>query len=92
MIRQKWLFRLVLLLFSVVISLGLSHLVASESLEFPSNYQKDFVHYASIACPNSQIVRQIYANSIAIDAAQENQSLPDGSVIVMETHSAIAGG
>lgn len=88
--RQKWLLRIALLLFSVVISLGLSRLVASESLEFPSNYQQDFVHYASVACPNSQIVRQIYANPIAINAAKENNPLPDGSVIVMETHSAIA--
>ncbi|MEM8677425.1 MAG: cytochrome P460 family protein [Cyanobacteria bacterium P01_G01_bin.67] len=85
----KWLFRIALLLFSVAISLGLSSLVASESLEFPSNYQQDFVHYASVACPNSQIVRQIYANPIAVNAAKENSPLPDGSVIVMETHSAI---
>ena len=87
---QKWLFRIALLLFSVVISLGLSRLVASQSLDFPSNYQQDFVHYASVACPNSQIVRQIYANTIAVSAAKENNPLPDGSIIVMETHSAIA--
>ncbi len=87
---QKWLFRIALLLFSVVISLGLSRIVASESLEFPSNYQQDFVHYASVACPNSRIVRQIYANPIAISAAKENSPLPDGSVIVMETHSAVS--
>ncbi len=87
---QKWLLRTALLLFSVGISLGLSRMVASESLEFPSNYQQDFVHYASIACPNSRIVRQIYANKIAVNAAKENKPLPDGSVIVMETHSAVA--
>ncbi|MGK7948227.1 MAG: cytochrome P460 family protein [Xenococcaceae cyanobacterium] len=90
MIQHKWLFRLALLLFSLLISLGLSRIVASESLDFPSNYQQDFVHYASIACPNSRIVRQMYANSLAMNAARENNPLPDGSVIVMETHSAIA--
>ena len=89
MIRPKWIFRLVLLLFSVVISLGITRIVVSQSLEFPSNYQQDFFHYASIACPNSQIVRQIYANPLAINAAKENKSLPDGSILVMETHSAI---
>ncbi len=87
---QKWLLRIVLLLFSAVISLGLSRLVASESLEFPSNYQQDFVHYASVTCPNSRIVRQIYANNLAVNAARENNPLPDGSVILMETHSAVA--
>ena len=86
---QKWLLRAVLLLFSVVISLRLSLMAASNSLEFPSNYQQDFVHYAKIACPNSRIVRQIYANSMAVNAARESKPLPDGSVIVMETHSAI---
>jgi hypothetical protein len=90
MISSKWLFRLVLLLFSVLLSLGLSRLAASESLEFPSNYQQEFIHYAAIACPNSQILRQIYANPIAVDAARENKSLPNGSVIVMETHSAVS--
>ena len=88
--RQKWLLRIALLLFSVVISLGLSRVVASKSLEFPSKYQQDFVHYAAIACPNNHILRQIYANSMAVNAARENNPLPDGSVIVMETHSAIA--
>ncbi|MGL5942425.1 MAG: cytochrome P460 family protein [Waterburya sp.] len=63
---------------------------ASNSLKFPSNYQQDFFHYAAIACPNSQILRQIYANSVALNAAEENKPLPDGSVIVMETHSAIS--
>jgi hypothetical protein len=90
MISSKWLFKLVLLLFSVSISLGLSRLAASESLEFPSNYQQDFIHYAAIACPNSQILRQIYANSVALNAAKENKPLPNGSVIVMETHSAVS--
>ncbi|MDJ0633758.1 MAG: cytochrome P460 family protein [Xenococcaceae cyanobacterium MO_188.B29] len=87
---QKWSFRMALLLFSVAISLGLSRLVASESLEFPSNYEQDFVHYASVTCPNSRIVRQMYANPIAMNAARENNPLPNGSVIVMETHSAVA--
>ncbi len=88
MIQQKWLLRIALLLFSVAISLGLTRMAGSKSLEFPSNYQQDFVHYASVACPNSRIVRQMYANPIAMNAAKENNPLPDGSVIVMETHSA----
>lgn len=88
--RQKWLLRIALLLFSVAISLGLSRMAASKSLEFPSNYQQDFVHYASIACPNSRIVRQMYANPIAVNAARESKPLPNGSVIVMETHSAVS--
>ena len=90
MISQKWLLRITLLLFSTIISLGFSRLVASQFLEFPGNYQQDFVHYASVACPNSQIIRQIYANSVAVNAARENKSLPDGSIVVMETHSAIS--
>ena len=90
MIQRKWLLRIALLLFSVTISLVLSRMAASTSLEFPSNYQQDFVHYASVTCPNSRIVRQIYANPVAVNEARENNLLPDGSVIVMETHSAVA--
>lgn len=87
---QKWLPKIVLLLFALAISLGFFRLTVAQTLEFPSNYQQDFTHYASVTCPNSRIVRQIYANSLAINAATENNPLPDGSVIVMETHSAVA--
>ncbi|MGF1481844.1 MAG: cytochrome P460 family protein [Cyanophyceae cyanobacterium] len=72
----------------MAISLWLTRIGSSQSVEFPYNYRKEFFHYASIACPNSQIVRQIYANPIALNAAKENHPLPNGSVIVMETHSA----
>lgn len=34
-------------------------------------------------------MRQIYANPLAVNAAKKNNPLPDGSIIVMETHSAI---
>lgn len=61
---------------------------SSESIPFPDNYRNNFSHYATIECPNSAIVRQMYANSTAIEAAKSEQALPDGSVIVMETHSA----
>ena len=61
---------------------------SSQSIQFPDNYQKDFSHYATIECPNSGIVRQMYANSTAIAAAKAEQNLPEGSVIVMETHTA----
>ena len=61
---------------------------SSESISFPDNYRNNFFHYATIECPNSAIVRQMYANSTAIEAAKSEQALPNGSVIVMETHGA----
>lgn len=71
-------------------SLSYEQSIASESNEiaFPHNYKNSFSHYATIECPNSAIVRQMYANSTAIAAAKKEQDLPNGSVILMETHAA----
>ncbi|MDJ0747710.1 MAG: hypothetical protein QNJ32_30855 [Xenococcaceae cyanobacterium MO_167.B27] len=41
MIQQKWLLRIALLLFSVAISLVLSRMAGSKSLEFPILLRRD---------------------------------------------------
>lgn len=66
--------------------------LAREQIKFPDNYKNTFLHYATIECPNSVIVRKMYANSTATAAAKNQQNLPEGSVIVMETHGATRNG
>jgi hypothetical protein len=58
------------------------------SLEFPVNYKQQFMHYATVDCPNSRMIRKMYINQESLEAIAANQSVPSGAVIVMETHSA----
>ncbi|MEO1403328.1 MAG: cytochrome P460 family protein [Cyanobacteria bacterium J06635_1] len=60
-------------------------------VQFPANYQQQFVHYATVDCPNSSIVRQMYVNRPALDTLKTSETVPSGTVIVMETHSARQG-
>ena len=58
------------------------------TVQFPAGYLEQFVQYATVDCPNSNIVRQMYVNPSALDALQNSDTVPSGTVIVMETHSA----
>lgn len=76
------------------------------TVAFPADYRQQFFHYATVDCPNSQIVRKMYVNreSLAAIAARQvvsektvsagtvpEKTVPAGTVIVMETHAAQAG-
>ncbi|MEM9905749.1 MAG: cytochrome P460 family protein, partial [Cyanobacteria bacterium P01_D01_bin.44] len=63
----------------------------ASSVQFPAGYQQQFVHYATVDCPNSSIVRQMYVNRPALDTLKTSETVPSGTVIVMETHSARQG-
>jgi hypothetical protein len=66
---------------------------------FPADYRQQFIHYATVDCPKSQIVRKMYINPdslktiTASQAASQtpSQIVPVGTRIVMETHAAHAG-
>ncbi|NJN56021.1 MAG: cytochrome P460 family protein [Leptolyngbyaceae cyanobacterium SL_5_9] len=64
---------------------------AGSSVQFPSNYKQQFVHYATVDCPSSSIVRQMYIDRPSLESVRANQIVPSGAVIVMETHSASRG-
>ncbi len=61
------------------------------SVNFPVDYKQQFVHYATVDCPNSRIVRKMYINRESLGAIAASQTIPSGSVIVMETHAAELG-
>lgn len=61
---------------------------AASPVQFPSNYKQQFVHYATVDCPNSSIVRQMYVDRPSLEGVRASETVPSGAVIVMETHSA----
>ncbi len=58
------------------------------AVQFPANYKQQFVQYAQVDCPNSAIVRQMYVNRAAFETLKQSETVPSGTVVVMETHSA----
>lgn len=63
----------------------------ASSVQFPANYQQQFIHYATVDCPNSSLVRKMYVNRSSLEVLQTSETVPSGTVIVMETHSARQG-
>ncbi|MEO0853454.1 MAG: cytochrome P460 family protein, partial [Cyanobacteria bacterium J06648_11] len=63
----------------------------ASSVAFPTDYRQQFVHYATVDCPSSSIVRQMYVNPAALDALETRDVLPSGTTIAMETYSATRG-
>lgn len=61
------------------------------SVQFPAKYQQNFIHYATVDCPGSNTIRQMYVNFASFDTLQTSENPPSGTVIVMETHSARQG-
>ena len=59
-------------------------------VKFPSDYQKQFEQYVTVDCPNSRIVRKMYVSPTALETlrASDTRTIPSGTVLVMETHSA----
>ncbi|MFM7423952.1 MAG: cytochrome P460 family protein [Elainella sp.] len=60
------------------------------TIAFPADYRQQFVQYATVDCPNSRIVRKMYVNPNPLETLAASQTVPEGTVIVMETHSAHA--
>ncbi|MBW4662349.1 MAG: cytochrome P460 family protein [Drouetiella hepatica Uher 2000/2452] len=64
---------------------------AASPVQFPSNYRQQFRHYATVDCPNSGVVRQMYIDRPSLESLKASEAVPSGTVIVMETHSARRG-
>ena len=62
--------------------------LAKTSVSFPENYKATFTKYHTINFPVTRQVRYYYANNAALQAAKAGSSLPDGSVLFAEVHSA----
>jgi cytochrome c553 len=63
----------------------LPHLVKTH-VSFPANYKIAFTRYHTLNDVESNLVKQYYANDIAIRAARVGKPLPDGAAIFVETH------
>jgi Cytochrome P460 len=64
---------------------------AASPVQFPSSYKQQFMHYATVDCPNSSVVRQMYIDRPSLESLKTSETVPSGAVIVMETHSARRG-
>jgi cytochrome c553 len=62
--------------------------VAKTNVTFPENYKSTFTQYHTINFPATKQVRYYFANPVALKAAHEGKSLPDGSVLFAEVWSA----
>ncbi len=57
----------------------------------PEGYPSGFTMYQTVNRSDINQVRYLYANAVALQAAREGKSLPDGSVLVLEQHAAKLG-
>jgi len=62
--------------------------VAKTYLTFPEGYKDTFTKYYTINFPATKQVRYYYANKVAVQAAKEGKSLPDGSYLFTEVYAA----
>jgi cytochrome c553 len=61
------------------------------SATLPEGYPARFTMYQTVNRADINQVRYLYANAVALQAAREGRSLPDGSVLVLEQHAAKLG-
>jgi len=57
----------------------------------PANYKTTFTMYQTVNRADNNQVRYLYANDVALRAARDGKSLPDGSLLVLEQHAARLG-
>ncbi len=62
--------------------------LARHNIVFPPGYPAGFTMYTTVNRPDIGQVRYLYANAVALQAAREGRSLPDGSLLVLEQHAA----
>ncbi len=62
--------------------------LAKSQLGFPEGKKAGYTHYQTINFPATRQVRQDYANPVAIQAARDGRSVPDGAYLLAEVYSA----
>ena len=62
--------------------------MAKSPINFPEGYQASFTRYHVIDMPATKQLRYYYANPAAVQAARAGKTLPDGSMLFVEVHSA----
>ncbi|WP_144185919.1 cytochrome P460 family protein [Elioraea rosea] len=62
-----------------------------ENIAFPAGFEREFIRYATVDKPDRKIVRFLYVNREAFEAARQGEPLPYGTVIVMADKRARLG-
>lgn len=66
--------------------IGYSHpeaSVAAEALvELPHHYKQQFMHYATVDCPTSGIIRQMYVDRPSLDKIKAERAVPSGIALL----------
>lgn len=62
--------------------------LAKTGVMFPEDYKTTYTKYHTINFPATRQVRYYYANKAALQAAKDDKTLPDGSVLFVEVYSA----
>jgi cytochrome c553 len=62
--------------------------LAKSSVTFPENYKTTFTKYHTVNFPATKQVRYYYANGEAMRAAKDGKTLPNGTMLFVEVHSA----
>lgn len=62
--------------------------LAQTRVTFPASHKDTFVRYHTIDFPATRQVQNFFANDVAVQAARAGKPLPDGSVLLVEVHSA----
>jgi cytochrome c553 len=65
--------------------------LARTGVTFPEGYRSTFVQYHTVGVAAARQLRRYFANPIALRAAREGRSLPDGSVLFSEVYAARLG-
>jgi len=66
---------------------GLLPSMTATRVAFPQGFRESFTRYHAMNFPATKQVRHFYANPVALKAAREGRSLPDGSIVVVEVHT-----
>ena len=61
------------------------------SATLPEGYPANFTMYQTVNRADINQVRYLYANAVALAAARDGKTLPEGSVLVLEQHAAKLG-
>jgi len=62
--------------------------LAKTAVTFPDDYKTTYTKYHTVNFPATKQVRYYYANNVALQAAKGDKTLPNGSVLFVEVHSA----
>jgi cytochrome c553 len=67
---------------------GLLPNMTATRVPFPVGFRDTFTRYHTMDFPATKQVRHFYANRLALEAARSGRPLPDGSVLLVEVHTA----